>query len=1000
MPRKTQSNSSRTRALFRRGSKAPRSTVIASRPPQKPAIPRDRKDFPIVGVGASAGGLEAFIQLIKPLPPKPGMAFVLIQHLDPTHDSFLSELLARNTRIPVSQARQGERVQVDHVYVIPPNTNLSLVNGMLHLQPRTDQQRVHMPVDYFLRSLAREKSSRAIGIILSGTASDGTLGLKEIKGEGGITFAQTARSAKYDGMPRNAISAGCVDFVLPPEEIGRELARIGTHPYVARPLTDVTAELIPPGPDQLGKIFKLLLELSAVDFTHYKDSTVRRRIARRMLLHKVTLLADYLKLLLQNKGELEALYHDILINVTQFFRDPSTFEILKRRIFPRILHDRTDHGAIRLWVSGCSTGEEAYSLAISLVEFLEEKARHVPIQIFATDISTNGMAKARQGIYDKGIEHDVSPERLQRFFVKFDSGYQISKSIRDLCVFAKQNVTNDPPFSNLDLVSCRNVLIYMTSLLQKKVLSVFHYALQPHGYLLLGPSETIGGAADLFSLEDRRHKIYAKKGGRRPLEVGLRSTAARARAKPEVPAEEVGLLPAQDLQKEADHIVLNQFSPAGVIVDEHFEILQFRGRTSPFLEPAPGSPTVSLLKMAREDLHPSLHAALRRVKARRGPVRVEGAVLKVEGQTRGVRIEVIPLQRGSAKKGTHYLVLFDLLPPSPEVEQGLEKRGQAASRHARELARLRRELSESKTYLQSIIEEQDATNEELKSANEEIQSSNEELQSTNEELETAREELQSTNEELTTLNEEVQNRNVELTRANSDMSNLLVNVPIPIIMLGNDLRIRRFTPPAEKVLNLIPTDLGRPLGDLKPSLQLTDLDQWVREVIDTLKIKEREVQDDQGHWYLMRARPYRTLDHKIDGAVVAFLDIAEFKENQQKLKDARDYIGCLAGMLRQPILLLDNQFRVEFANQAFFKLLPVPQANVVGQDIFSIAQGRWNMQNLRSLLEKLTSVEGTEPETVQLADQDGKTYSLKGRRLPAELDLPPAIVLSIEEHTG
>ncbi len=929
----------------------------------KPAKSAVTKSFPVVGIGASAGGLEAFTQLLSHLPAQTGMAFVLVQHLAPKHKSALPDLLARATRIPIAEVKDGMQVEPDHVYVIPPDTNMTISDAKLHLVRRAASEQ-HMPIDFFFRSLAEDLKTKAIGVILSGTAYDGTIGMKAIKAEGGITFAQDEKSAKYPDMPRHAVAAGCVDFILPPEMIARELMSLGRHPYVIQSKALEIPDFLPEGDNELNRIFLLLRKSSGVDFTYYKQTTVRRRINRRMALNKIESLKDYLRYLQENPAELDALYQDILIHVTGFFRDPELFDFLKKKVFPSITHDHPPDLSIRIWVPGCSTGEEVYSIAISLLEFLGESSLHVPIQIFATDISEQAVEKARAGVYLENIRAEVSPERLRRFFIKVDRGYQIGKSIREMCVFARQDVTKDPPFSKLDLISCRNLLIYLGPILQKKVISVFHYALKPGGTLILGSSETIGGFSEHFTLIDKKHKIYAKKSVSSapwPLEFGSEFPVGRGRGAARRDEESAN---GFDVLKEADRLLLSKYTPAGVIVNEDFEILQFRGHTGTFLEPAPGQASLSLLKMAREGLILELRAALHKAKSEGTPIRKEGIQFRHNGSLREAAIEVAPLH-GPGSKRSYFLVLFyDTTRPAPsELAPDRGRKAAKDNAQAKLIRQLQQELAQTKAHLQSIIEKQETTNEELRSANEEILSSNEELQSTNEEMETAKEELQSTNEELTTLNEELQNRNLELSVANNDLVNLLSAVDIPIVMLDNDLRIRRFTPLVEKILNLIPTDVGRPITDIKINLNIPDLHRLILDAINSVTVKEQEVQDGQGRWHLMRIRPYKTADNRIDGAVMTWTNIDAFKSQVSR---SRRYAEAIIETVPESILVLDAELRVKSANPAFYQTFQVSPEETENRFIYELGNGQWNIPRLRSLLEdilpKATEIEDFEVE--------------------------------------
>jgi two-component system CheB/CheR fusion protein len=860
--------------------KRPRAKVS---PPREP--PRTSPPAPVVCIGASAGGLEAFTQLLRALPADTGMAFVLVQHLDPRHQSMLTSLLAKATSMPIRQVEEGMRVEPDHVYVIPPNASMAIEGGVLRLIPRAESRGRHMPVDFFMRTLAADQQGRAIGVILSGTASDGALGMAAIKAEGGITFAQDQHTAKFDGMPRAAVAAGCVDFILPPDGIARELVRIGRHPYLIEPEQPVPVEPAPGHDTEIGGIFQLLRAVTGVDFTHYKSPTIRRRISRRMILHKIDSLAMYLTYLRDHPDEVSALYNDILINVTSFFRDPEAFKALKTRVFPHLVDNRPPDSPLRLWVPGCATGEEAYSLAIAILEFLGDRASSTPLQIFATDISEPAIEKARAGIYPENIALDVSPERLRRFFVRVDGGHQIAKSVRDMCIFARQNLVRDPPFSKLDLISCRNLLIYLGPTLQKKVMTVFHYALKPSRFLLLGSSETMSAHSDLFVLADRKHKIYTRRATptRMHIEVGFGEYHVERPLETARKAAADAAQDSHDVQKEADRLVLDRFAPSGVIINDHLEILQFRGRTSLFLEPAPGQATFSLLKMAREGLLFDLRTSIFKARKENGPVRKEALQVRANGQVVTFNLEVVPLH-GIPASQRCFLVLFQQVASAPARPAPAAKPRAGRQEEARETSRLQHELAATKDNLQSIIEEQEATNEELKSANEEILSSNEELQSTNEELETAKEELQSSNEELTTVNEELQNRNLELSQANNDLNNLLASVKIPVLMLGNDLRIRRFTPAAEKLLNLIPTDLGRPITDIQPNITVPHLEQLVLDVIESVSPRELEAQDHEGRWYSLQMRPYKTSENRIDGVVLALIDIDAPKRAQAELE--------------------------------------------------------------------------------------------------------------------
>lgn len=976
----------------------PRSPAPAKSPRAK-AAPRGKAACPIVGIGASAGGLEAFTQLLAALPPRTGLALVLVQHLDPTHESTLTALLARTTQLPIHEVRDGMRVEPDHVYVIPPNANMAVLHGRLSLIPRTEDRGLHLPVDFFFRSLAADQQSRAIGVILSGTASDGTAGLRAIKAAGGLTFAQEQRSAQYDGMPHSAIAAGVVDRVLPPEGIARELAQLVRHPYVAVAQPAAPAESAESASDaELNKIFILLRAASGVDFSLYKPTTLLRRIARRMALQKVDTLATYVRYLKQTPQEIGALFDDMLINVTNFFREPEAFELLKKKVFPQWLPDRPPQTPVRLWVPGCSTGEEAYSLAIALLEFLGPRIAEVPVQIFASDISEPALRQARSGIYSAGIAADVAPERLRRFFAPHDGGYQISKQVRELCIFARQDVTRDPPFSKLDLVSCRNLLIYFGPALQKRVLPTFHYALRPGGHLLLGSSETVGGFADLFAAVDHRHKLYARKPVARRL--GMELPPAGRVEKIAAPGSAVPVLRGVgfDFQKEADRVVLGRFAPAGVIVNERLDVLQFRGHTGPYLEPAPGTASLNLLKMAREGLLAELRAAFNEARRSHAPVARPGVAVHSREGIRAISVEVIPLRAAPTEHADSYLILFHEAAPAAASPRKSAARKSAPAKTAAQdqaLAQLQQELLETKEYLQSVIGEHESGHEELQSANEEILSSNEELQSTNEEMETAKEELQSTNEELTTINDELQVRNAELSQANGDLVNLLNSVQIPIVILGGDLRIRRFTPLAQRVLNLIPGDIGRPLSGLRPNLLGPDLERLIAGVTDSLVPKEVEVQDRTGRWHLLTIRPYKTLENKIDGVILSLVETDSVRRTV-----ALELAEAVVATVRQPLVVLDGELRVRTANPAFYALFQMQPAAVEKQFIYALGAARWDTARLRQMLEEILPKQAHFENFavhLKLPGAARKKFLLNARRLAGGSPETPSILLAMEE---
>ncbi len=903
----------------------------------EPLGPEESVAFPIVAVGASAGGLEAFKELLGALPADTGMAFVFVQHLDPTHQSMLSVILGRCTPMQVQEVTNNLAVEPNHIYVIPPAKNMVYSHGLLQLAPRTEQRGQHRAIDHFMRSLAEEHGYKAIGVVLSGTANDGTLGLQEIKTAGGITFAQDD-SAEQTGMPRSAVASGCVDLVLAPGEIGRELARIAVHPLVAPPPADLDAALAR-NEVALRGILEMLRDAFGVDFSDYKRNTLSRRITRRMVLARLTQLPDYLSLLRSAPAELEALYHDILINVTSFFRNPDAYESLKEKVFPRLTKAKSRNDAVRVWTLGCSTGEEAYSLAMAYVEYAEyaeASGQRAPLQIFATDVNGVGIEKARTGIYPKGIAQDLSPERLKRFFTEVDGGYRVTKPIRDMCVFARQNVLSDPPFSRLDLIACRNLLIYLEPVLQHRLVPLLHYSLRDGGMLWLGGSETIGSYRDLFELEDAHHKIYLRKPGT-PRLVALPAAghahahaAAEARGVRRAPPVAVPV----DPQKEADRLVLSRYAPPGVVVNDALDIVQFRGDTSPFLQPASGRASLNLLKMLKVGLLVGVRGAIQRCRGEGVVVREEGLRVGAGAHSRRVGVVVIPLKIPGGEG--RLLLLFE--------EAGFGGAAEARAAHARkkaradeearkalppevEIERLRQELVATREYLQSVIEQQEAANEELQAANEEVQSTNEELQSVNEELETSKEEIESTNEELSTVNEELHQRNVELAQSNNDLSNLLASVRMPIVLLDRGLRIRRFTPATAQVLNLIAGDVGRPICDIKLPPDFHDLDEVLEHIRRDVGSFEREVRDWSGRWHLLRLRQYRTEDDKVDGVVLVLVDIDALKRSGHALAESESRFHVLADSA--PVLIWVNDLKNgKLVNRAFEEFTGMDEAGL------------------------------------------------------------------------
>jgi two-component system CheB/CheR fusion protein len=981
--------------------------------------------------------LEAFTQLLRNLPVNTGMAFVLVQHLDPVHPSALTQILSKTTSLPVQEVTNDLPVEANHVYVIPPNASMGIVGGVLKLQPREEAGGAHRSIDFFFVSLAKDQRERAIGVILSGTASDGTLGLEAIKADGGITFAQD-ETAKYNSMPRSAITAGCVDLVLSPERIAKELAHIARHPYLAvrAPLPAEEAEDQIPEPavsaggrfrprsetktahdelahSSLRKILILLRNHSAVDFSLYKTSTIRRRIDRRMALNKLTSLDAYAQFLRRTPAEINALYTDLLIGVTSFFRNPEAFDILKRSVFPKLIPEHDN--PVRIWVPGCSTGQEAYSIAMAFAEFSDSTTRAPKLQVFATDVNEETLARARSGLYVKTLVLDVSSDRLRRFFVEEEGGYRVCKSLRETVIFARQNLLNDPPFSRMHLISCRNLLIYLQSNSQNSILPKFHYALRPKGFLFLGASESVASFPDLFEHVDRKHKIFSKKPGSTPaLHLGFAPRHPGQKEKMPTLAVAQGPKrspPELNVEQEADRVTLSRHTPPGVLVNAELQVLQFRGDTSSYLKPPPGRATFDVLKMALPELTLPLRAVLNKAKKERNAVRRENVQFKQAGQPRGVNIEVVPLKN---LKDRCYLIFFEDAghnirsisdSPSDRSTKPRTGRGKAGGSEAaaRQISRLERDLAETREYLQSIQEQAEAANEELQASNEEVTSANEELQSINEELETSQEELESTNEELTTVNEEMTNRNTELGLLISDLGNFQRSAPVPVIFLGRDLAIRRFTAQAEKQFNLVATDIGQPIGRIRHNLDMPDLDEFVAEVISTVREREREVQDRDGHCYSLRVLPYMSQDNKVDGAVLVLVDISDLKRTEQEVKAARNYAEATIRTARDPLVILRADLRVNTANEAFYKTFKVTPKQTEGRLINELGNRQWAIPKLRMLLEDILPRNSFFNEfevTHDFPEIGSRTMLLNARRL--DLDgggTSPMILLAFEDVT-
>ncbi len=890
----------------------------------------DSSEFPIVGIGASAGGLEAFRTLLEFLPVETGLGFVIVQHLAAGQESMLTEILSRFTTMRVHQVDDGLKVEPNNVYVIPPGSTMTLSEGALKLNPKGKSLR---PIDDFLRSLATERKTQAIGIILSGTGTDGTEGLKAVKSEGGITFAQKPDSAQYAGMPQSAISAETVDFILSTEKISKELSKIAKNPHLVR------SEIISQEPKitketGLRKIFTLLKRSFNVDFSHYKDTVINRRVTRRMVINHIDNITDYEEYLVTHQSELKALFDDMLIGVTSFFREPQTFESLKQKLLPELLKNRKPKETLRIWIPGCSSGEEAYSFAIAIQEFLEENGpSDIQFQIFGTDVNEKNVDKARQGIYPKSIESDVSENRLKQFFTSFNGSYQIAKFIRDKCVFAKQDLTADPPFSNLDLISCRNMLIYFDSQLQERIVPMLHYALKSNGFLIIGESESVGKFTALFEPVHKKSYIYTKKIGQYhvnfDVNYGFSPSGPITKKAPlrESLKKDAGAL----LRDKVDRLLITQYVPATMLVNSNLDIFFFRGDVLPYLSPESGQTSLNITRILRKELRSEVQTLVYRAKKESKAV-AEVAIRFQSGELeKTVNIQVIPL----LDEASFFLVLFEDVSAAAAhlrktVELTTSPKGQENVKD-NQIRELKEELDSAKQTLKTIVENQEATNEELRSAMEEVQSSNEELQSTNEELETAKEELQSSNEELTTLNDELKNRNQALAILSDNQANLNRNVDPAVVMIDGKLKIRLFTPSAQTILKLVPSDVGRPLSNVRLAISIQDLEKTISQVIKSLGSEVREVIDEKGRFYELRIRPYITEENRIDGAVLSFIDVNELRQHENKLQIEETKYRTLAENSPDIIARFDRNLRYLYVNSVIKKLTGIPPKNFIGK---------------------------------------------------------------------
>ncbi len=960
----------------------------------------DETRFPIVGLGASAGGLEALEEFFRHMPADSGMGFVVVMHQAAKHVSLLPELISRCTTMDVGPIWDRVAVQPNAVYIVPPGKNVDMLNGVLHLTDLPPNHAAPLPIDYFFRSLAQDQRETAVAIVLSGTGADGTAGLSPIKGESGMVMVQSIESARFSGMPQHAVDSGLADYVCSPTEMPSQLVAYARGPFLKMPSL---VKNPPPGIEQsLPEILLTLRRRCGHDFSGYKATTICRRIERRMNVHQIVEPKQYLRFLDEHEPEAETLFKELLIGVTSFFRDTETFEAMTRHVLIPALKSKTDDATFRVWVPGCATGEEAYSIAILLRECMDSLKTHLSVQIFATDLNNDAIEAARSGLFLSGISTEVSPQRLSQFFTKEDDHYRIRKELRDWLVFAPQNVIHDPPFTKLDMVSCRNLLIYLQGDLQKKLLTLFHYSLRSEGCLFLGTSETIGEFTDLFEPIDSKAKIFRRRNTtprrEHSVEFPITSTISDELQKRVVKPQTVITPPLADA---ITQMLVSCFAPPTVIVDRKGQIVHVHGHTGQFLELAPGAPTQDIVSLARSGLELDLSAALRRAGQQDAPVIHENVAVGRNGGSVRVNVTVQRITEPESINGL-LRVSFQVVPRVDPPDRGKSVARSTKRRTSRE-KEIAQELQEAREALQRSIEERDASNEEMKSTNEELQSTNEELQSTNEELETSKEELQSLNEELQTVNVEFQEKIYDLSQANDDMANLLNSTDIATVFLDNQLCIKRFTEQAKDIIRLISTDIGRPLRDLTSSLQHEDLVSDAKDVLKTLAFKECEVCTDDGRWLLMRIIPYRTSEDKIDGLVVTFVDINQVKSVQRESEQARAYAESIVATMRDPLLILDDDLRVRLANGAFYKQFRVTAEATVDSFIYDLGNGQWNIPSLRRLLEEIVPQNGTFDDFEvehEFPDIGYRKMNLYGRRIQSVEGEPGSILLVIEDVAG
>lgn len=915
---------------------------------ESPEAEVPERDFPIVGVGASAGGVQVLETFFGDMPKDCGMGFVVVQHLDPHHESMMRNLLANKTELRVHDAAEGMRVEANHVYLKPPGKDVTIKDGILHLEALPSKEGIRLPIDTFFRSLARDHLDRAICVVMTGASSDGTLGAKEIKGEGGLVMVQDEKQAQYPQMPRSVIDAGVADIVLPVERMAKELLRYAGHPFISS-LTSQTPE--EKTERAIAAILMHVRTYTGHDFSLYKRNTIRRRIERRMALHQIPNMDDYKRFLRQNTQEVLDLFDDMTINVTSFFRDREAFQALKEKALRPVLEKKNGDIAFRVWVPGCSTGEEAYSIGMLLLEVADELEIYRDIKVFGTDINAEAIETARSGTFPANITSDVSPERLKRFFSKKGDKYQVDSKIRDIMIFAVHDVTRDPPFSSIDLVSCRNLLIYMNAVLQRRVLPLLRYALKPKGILFLGSSESVGESENIFTPMDKKHNIYRAQ----PIEnhklvhFQMPERYGPEENMPEERPEEEKKAPSsrtRDVQQLVEKTMLEKYASPSVLLDQKADILYFQGNTGRYLSPPRGEPNFNVFNMVDGELHMRISRGLEEVKKSKDNSLIVPGV-HVRHNDDFIKLTVVLTKLASPKRDAVWTLLEFKEEESSEAEEKQETN--EASKDPK-ISELKKRLDQTQMELQATIEELETSNEELKSANEELQANNEELES-------SKEELQSTNEELETVNTELFKKTQELIQADDDMNNLFATMEVAVVFLDNQLRIKRFTPEAKKIFNLNEKrDIGRAVSDITNKINYDNLSSDAEEVLDKLQRKKVSVRFKNQN-FMVRIVPYRSGKNVIDGVLITFLDTTQFEKSEMAARETRSLFYNTMSALWEPVLILDQEYRIFMANRAFYRTFKLSPAQAEGKILYRLDDGRWDIPELRRFVDEIVPVD-------------------------------------------